>query len=193
MGRKNLNDLPDYSQRIKEKRPAPNAPRPSLSEENQLELAKRWSILDQGVAMLSRRVRPVFWVLTQRRKRRDKPPRRASTSEEKETLALGPASKLLIFPLSILEQRLSPRLFLRSRAERDLFHLARSVRILRSKLGSIIVGASVIWKGTFPLYQPRMLVRREMGSGPGSFPQVESLREREAYENACRKSCEVNF
>ena len=97
------------------------------------------------------------------------------------------------FPLSILELRLSPRLFLRSRAERDLFHLARSVRILRSKLGSIIVGASVIWKGTFPLYQPWMLVRREMGSGPGSFPQVESLREREAYENACRKSCEVNF
>ena len=47
MGRKNLNDLLDYSQRIKEKRPAPDAPRPSLSEENQLELAKRRSILDQ--------------------------------------------------------------------------------------------------------------------------------------------------
>ena len=26
----------------------------------------------------------------------------------------------------------------------------------------------------------------EMGKGPGFFPHVESLKERDAYENACR-------
>ncbi|CAH8277229.1 unnamed protein product [Arabidopsis lyrata] len=34
---------------------------------------------------------------------------------------------------------------------------------------------------------------REMGHGPGSFPLIEDLRERDAYTEAARKSCEATF
>ena len=48
MGRKNLDALPDYSQRVRGKHPAVDPPKPSAFEEQELELAKQRSLLDQG-------------------------------------------------------------------------------------------------------------------------------------------------
>ncbi|KAL9280897.1 hypothetical protein AtEden1_Chr5g0112421 [Arabidopsis thaliana] len=44
MGRKNLDALPDYSQRVRGKHPAVDPPKPSASEERELELAKKRSL-----------------------------------------------------------------------------------------------------------------------------------------------------
>ena len=196
MERKNLNALPDYSQRMRGKQPALEPPKPSASEEKQLELAKQRSLLDQGGrhAFQVGSSRPLSPNSEKEKKREAAATRYAARMEGDPRPGAGSHSAILpVVAAGALVVHTNPlevqgcKRSLTSPDERpDSSKLAR----VDHRWGFRYVDRDIPF---FSNTDACAMMFRDMGSGPGSFPHVESLKEREAYENACRKSCEVSF
>ncbi|CAH8259433.1 unnamed protein product [Arabidopsis lyrata] len=193
MGKFDLSVVPDYASRYKEKRPASETPvaKPTRSEERQMREALKKSLLDQGG-------RHAFQAGSSR-------PLSPNSERVKKNEALaarltqqaGEGDRAVILPPSDDLRAVGARsgsvepLNRKRPADTGARPIAQKrPRVADHRWSYRYVDRDVPFTSNADACAALF---REMGHGPGSFPLIEDLRERDAYTEAARKSCEATF
>ncbi|KAG7567724.1 hypothetical protein ISN45_Aa04g005730 [Arabidopsis thaliana x Arabidopsis arenosa] len=193
MGKFNLDVVPNYASRQKEKRPATEdpAPKPSRSEERDTREALKKSLLDQGGrhAFQAGSSRPLSPNSARAKKNEILAARlaqQAGGAEQTGIPPLGGGSQAIVTGGGSAEPPARKRA-----ADTE----ARPVASKRPRV------ADHRWSYRYNDRDVPFISNAdacadlfcEMGHGPGSFPSLAELRERDAYTEAARKSCEAAF
>ncbi|XP_020881843.1 meiosis-specific protein ASY2-like [Arabidopsis lyrata subsp. lyrata] len=193
MGKFDLSVVPDYASRYKEKRPATETPvaKPTRSEERQMREALKKSLLDQGgrhafQAGSSRPLSPN----SERVKKNE-------VLAARLTQQAGEGDRAVILPPSDDLRAVGARsgsvepLNRKRPADTGARPIAQKrPRVADHRWSYRYVDRDVPFTSNADACAALF---REMGHGPGSFPLIEDLRERDAYTEAARKSCEATF
>ena len=186
MGKFNLDVVPDYSQRYKEKRPASETPtpNPSRSQERQTREATKKSLLDKGgrhsqQAGSSRPLSPA----SESAKRDEMVNSRASRQVGGCPAGAGPPTNV---------QGRTGEVSTRKRAVADgpRPEPAKKARVADHRWGYRYVERDIPFVSNADACAKLLC---EIGHGPGPFPPLDDLKEKEAYIEAAKKSCEVHF
>ncbi|KAG7584963.1 hypothetical protein ISN45_Aa02g003470 [Arabidopsis thaliana x Arabidopsis arenosa] len=193
MGKFDLSVVPDYASRYKEKRPATETPvaKPSRSEERQMREAVKKSLLDQGgrQAFQAGSSRPLS-PNSERVKKNE-------IVAARLTQQAGGGDRVAILPPGDDSRAVGARsgsvepLTRKRPADTGARPIAQKrPRVADHRWSYRYVDRDVPF--TFNADACAALFC-EMGHGPGSFPLIEDLRERDAYTEAAKKSCEATF
>ncbi|KAG7552775.1 hypothetical protein ISN45_Aa06g033620 [Arabidopsis thaliana x Arabidopsis arenosa] len=193
MGKFNVNVVPEYASRQKEKRPAIEdpAPKPSHSEERDVREALKKSLLDQGGrhAFQAGSSRPLSPNSERAKKNEILAARLAQQAGGVDQVGIPPSgggSQAIVTGGGPVEPTARKRA-----ADAE-------VRPVASKRPRV---ADHRWSYRYNDRDVPFVSNAdacaglfcEMGHGPGSFPALDELRERDAYTEAARKSCEAAF
>ncbi|XP_020870488.1 meiosis-specific protein ASY2-like [Arabidopsis lyrata subsp. lyrata] len=193
MGKFDLSVVPDYASLYREKRPATETPaaKPSRSEERQMREALKKSLLDQGgrQAFQAGSSRPLSPNSEKVKKNEMLAARLTQQAGGGDRVAILPPGDDLravgarsgsVEPLS----RKRP-------ADTGARPIAQKrPRVADHRWSYRYVDRDVPFTSNADACAALFC---EMGHGPGSFPLIEDLRERDAYTEAARKSCEATF
>ncbi|KAG7556296.1 hypothetical protein ISN44_As11g023450 [Arabidopsis suecica] len=198
MGKVDLTVIPDLSKKF-DKRPAREPEKPSNSEEQQIEEARRRSLLDRGgrhahAAGSSRPLSP----RSEKEKKREAAAARLA-AQATETLQVPPpalvgsqaAAPMTTGPGTlVVPSDLTPvgRKRAASAGEDRSTPGAKRSRVADHRWSYRYVERDVPFASN-ALACAELF--REVGYGPGTFPLIEDLKEREAYIEAARHSCEA--
>lgn len=200
MGKVDLTVIPDLSKKF-DKRPAREPEKPSDSGDEQIEEARRRSLLDRGgrhahAAGSSRPLSP----RSEKEKKREATAARLA-AQATEALQVPPPALVgsqTVAPTTtrpgtlVVPSDLTPvgRKRAASAGEDRLTPGAKRSRVADHRWSYRYVERDVPFSSN-ALACAELF--REVGHGPGIFPLIEDLKEREAYTEAARRSCEVRI